>query len=105
MSIVAASHIHEYILKRISVKRLRKLNVRVDIIDFEKRTFEIDIDVECDLGIKQEVLNKLVNDASEYGFNLIKYLLEKIDNGEIAGTIDEIERTARKFRQNPYSHT
>lgn len=105
VSIVAASHIHKYILKRVSVRRLRKLNVKVSVVNFEKRIFEIDIDVECDLGVKQEILNKLVNDASEYGFNLIKYLLEKIDNGEVTGTLNEIERIARKFRQNSHSHT
>lgn len=92
---IIADRVTKFILKKIPVKRLSEINVVVTVKDPEKLLFEIDVDVKTDLLVRQDVLDRVVKEAVDYGFKLLDEVMNYILNGG-EPTIDKIKEIVRK---------
>ncbi len=90
-----ASRVTKFILKKIPVKRLSEINVIVTVRDPDRLLFEIDVDVKTDLLVRQDVLDKVVREAVDYGFKLLDEVMNYILNGG-EPSIDRIKEVIRR---------
>jgi len=97
---LVAEKVTNFIMKKIPLKRLSEINVVVTVKDPEKLLFEIDVDVKTDLLIKQDVLDEIVREATDYGFKILDEVMSYLLNGgeqDIEKIRDIIRRAARKY--------
>ena len=101
LSSVIADEIYQYILHKIPVKRIRDINIRVEILSFEKRLFEIEVSVETDPLVKQEVIDQIVEKAVNFGFKILDNVINEIEKfkDSININIDNLDELEHKIKR------
>ena len=94
---LVAESITRFVMKRLPRKRIREVNVIVTLRDPKRLLFEIDVEVMTDALVKDEEVNRVVNEAVDYGFKLLDVIVPLIERGvydisQIRRAIREVER-------------
>ncbi len=97
-----AEQIYEFLMRKLPEKLLEEIVVNVSFVDLERYTLEISIDV-----LSNPVLagvERVVDEAVEYGFKIADCLMEKLKRGELDGLSDrEIRRVAKECAKGLHS--
>jgi len=94
---LVASKVVDYIIDRLKGRRIRDIDVTVRILDYEKLNFEIDVNIETDLLVKDEMLREVADSAVEYGFQILDKVINHILKRNFKVSKDEIERIIKQF--------
>ncbi len=92
LSTLLAQKVTDYVISRLKGRRIRSLEVQVKILDYEKLLFDIEVNVDTDLLVSDEQLNKVVEDAVNYGFSILDKVMSYILGKNMKVSIDELER-------------
>lgn len=97
LSTLLAQKITDYVINRLKGRRIRSLEVQVRILDYEKLLFDIEVNVDTDLLVSDEHLNKVVEDAVNYGFSILDKVMSYILEKNMKVSIDELERVIEEY--------
>ncbi len=94
---IVAEAVTRFVMRKIPRKRIREVNVIVTLRDPRRLLFEIDVEVLTDALVKDEYVNRVVNEAVDYGFKLLDKIVPLLERGvydiaEIRRAIREVER-------------
>jgi len=94
---LVAESITRFVMSKIPRKRVREVNVVVTLRDPKRLLFEIDVEVLTDALVKDEEVNRVVDEAVDYGFKLLDEIVPLIERGvydlaEIRRAIKRVER-------------
>ncbi len=96
VSSLVAKKVSEYVITRLKGRRVRDIDVIVKILDYERLRFEIEVNIETDLLVKDSYLQNVVNDAVNYGFEILDKVINYILSKNLKVDKDEIERIIKE---------
>jgi len=105
LSTLLAQKITDYVIDRLKGRRIRSLEVKVRILDYEKLLFDIEVDVDTDLLVSDKYLDKVVEEAVDYGFSVLDKVMNYILERKMRISLDELERIIEKYSRADTSHS
>lgn len=109
-----AQKVYEFIYSKVPRSKIRHVNVSVsfsqDIFRSDKKIVDIDVYIETTPFIRQEYINQIVDQATEYGLKVAeelfkKYGLIKGEYLESEGENREVKEDNRRSRQHNIDYT
>jgi len=92
LSTLLAQKITDYVIAKLRGRRIRTLDVKVRILDYEKLLFDIEVNVDTDLLVPDYYLNRVASEAVDYGFSILDKVMSYILSRNMRVSLHELER-------------
>ncbi len=105
LSTILASRIADYVIERLKGRRIKTLEVKVRILDYEKLLFDIEVNVDTDLLVSDNTLKKVVEESVEYGFSILDKVMNYILSKNMKVSLDELERVIERYSRTSHGYS